>query len=370
MDFTFYMPAQVFSGEGCLAAHFDRVAALGRRCLLVTGRHGAAASGALAEVQTLCGQNGIETFVFDGIAANPLLSSCTAAARMAQQVRAEFIIGIGGGSAMDAAKAIAWLAANRAEDVAGLYARTLPQPPLACVLIGTTAGTGSEVTAVSVLTVDGSGQKKSVTDPRCYARYVFADPRYTASMSPAITASTALDAFAHAAEGYLSPLCTDAPAAFAEKAMPLLAEGLRALCAGRNDAAVRQSLLYGSLWAGMVINQTGTAFPHPLGYILTEQCGTPHGMACAVFLPALLERAERYAPDKQERIAACFGGRDELFRVLRTLTAPAPRLRAEQIEACRDRLTGCKHYARTPGDFDAEQALALLRQVCGTEDTE
>ena len=368
MDLNFYMPVRVFSGTGCLSAQFDKVAALGRRCLIVTGQHGARESGALDAALQLCRQYKVEATVYPDIPANPLLSRCETAAQAAQTVRAQFVFGIGGGSVLDAAKVIAWLAANRPEDTDGLYARTLRCAPLPCVLVGTTAGTGSEVTAVSVLTVDATGRKKSVTDPRLYARYAFADAAYTASLPREQAVSTALDALCHAAEGMLSPLCEEAPMLFAEKALSLLGHGMPALCGPEPpDAAARQVLLYGSIWAGLVINQTGTAFPHPMGYILTEQYGVPHGMASAVFLPALLRRAGAFTPMRLMRLYRAFGGGDALADVLEALVRCDVRMTPEQIEAQRERLTGCKHYARTPGGFDERLALQTLYEVCGPE---
>lgn len=358
--FDFYMPTQVFGGENCLARHFEAVAALGKRCLVVTGKNGAKQSGALEDIQALCAAHGIQTAVFDGICANPLLSDCVAAAKAAQDRRVQFVVGIGGGSVMDAAKVIAWLAANDAADTEALYARTLPHLPLPCVLIGTTAGTGSEVTAVSVLTEDASGRKKSVTDARCYAKYVFADARYTHSMSLETTVSTALDALCHAAEGYLSPTCGQASAAFAEQAFALLGEGFAALLQGENK---REAMLYGSLWAGLVINQTGTAFPHPMGYILTEEYGVPHGLATAVFLPALLERARQYCPERLQRLQETFGGAALLEQVTQRYIHLDVAMTVQQVEQNRARLTGCKHYQKTPGGFSAQQALALLQRL-------
>lgn len=362
MTFDFYMPVQVFGGEGCLQRHFDKVAALGARCLIVTGKNGARQSGALEELLHLCAQHGVAAAVFDGIGENPLCSACTAAAAAAQKADACFIVGIGGGSVMDAAKVIAWLASNDANDIEGLYARTLPCAPLPCVLVGTTAGTGSEVTAVSVLTRDETGRKLSVTDARCYARYVFADARYTQSMPPQVAWSTALDALCHAAEGYLSPFCDDAAALFACRAFELLGQGMAALLAGQADDVARQALLSASLWAGMVINSQGTAFPHPMGYILTEQFGVPHGKATAAFLPALLLRAQQHCPQKRATLGRCFG-EDTLQQVLGRCTLPEISMSPAQVEDCRARLTGCKHYARTPGGFDADAALALLQQL-------
>ena len=143
MDFNFFMPVQVFSGEGCLAQHADVLTALGRRCLVVTGRNSAKASGALDDVLRVLEERKIDYTLCPAIGPNPLVSQCQAAACAAEACRADFLIGIGGGSVMDAVKAAAWLAANHIGDTDRLFAGTLRHPPLPIVLIGTTAGTGS-----------------------------------------------------------------------------------------------------------------------------------------------------------------------------------------------------------------------------------
>lgn len=372
MNFTFHMPVQVFSGEGCVAAHGSLLRTLGRRCLVLTGEHGARESGALEETLATLKEAGVEATVFPGVGQNPLVSQCQQAAYTAEICRAEFVIGIGGGSVMDAAKAAAWLATNRVEQTARLFAGTLRRAPLPLVLIGTTAGTGSEVSAVSVLTLDNdipgvakAGCKKSITHPHCYARYAFADPRYTHSMPRNTTISTALDALCHAAEGFLSPTCGDVPAVFAEKALPMVSEGLQWLATHEElpPPALRETLLYGSLWAGLVLNAIGTAYPHPFGYVLTEDFAVPHGMACAVFLPSLVTRAEAYAPARAARLFELCGGRTAFYETLEKLTTASVVMTEEQIAGYIARWQGLKNFARTPGGFSAEEGGALLRQL-------
>lgn len=366
MDFNFFMPVQIFSGEGCLPQHAGVLRSLGRRCLVVTGRHSAKASGALDDVVRVLEEQNIDYTLCPAIGPNPLVSQCQTAACAAEACRADFLIGIGGGSVMDAVKAAAWLAANHIGDTDRLFAGTLRHPPLPAVLIGTTAGTGSEVSATAVLTLDDTGRKRSVTHPNCYARYVFADARYTASMSRTSTVSTALDALSHAVEGWFAPGCGDVITAFGEKALPLVSAGLRELAAAPDtlpDAAGRERLFYGSLWAGMVLNATGTAFPHPFGYILTEDFDVPHGMACAVFLPAFTRRAEQYAPERAAQLFALCGGRDSYYTTLRTLTDVRITMTDEQIGAYSARWPGLKNLPRTPGGFTPEDGIALFREL-------
>ncbi len=366
MDFTFHMPVQIFSGEGCLKDKGERLRALGRRCLIVTSAHAAKASGALDDAMEVLEAAGVTATVFPGIGANPLLSQCQVAAFTAETCRSDFILGIGGGSVMDASKAAAWLAANGSTQGYELMAGALRRPALPLVLVGTTAGTGSEVSATAVLTLDRERRKQSITNPECYARYVFADPRYTHSTSRETTVCTALDAFSHAAEGWFAPGCGNVITAFGERALAMVSGGLYWLTAnpGLPDPAMREQLYYGSLWAGMVLNACGTAFPHPLGYILTEEYSLPHGAACAVFLPAFLRRAEEQEPRRAEQFYALCGGRERVLAMLEALT---PRLDVtmtkEKIDGYRPRWTGLKNFARTPGGFTPDEAAEVFRSL-------
>lgn len=365
MDFNFFMPVQIISGENCIRLHKTVLQTLGRRCFILTGGHAAAASGALADVRDALREANAETAVFTGIGENPLLSKCREAAIAAEKFHAEFIVGIGGGSVMDASKAAAWLAANGEAGGEDLMNKKLSNPPLPLVLVGTTAGTGSEVSAAAVMTIDGENRKRSVTDPKCYARTVFADPRYTCSMPRNTTVSTALDAFSHAAEGWFAPGCGDVISSFGEKALPLVTEGLYWLAEhdGLPDQKLREQLYYGSLWAGMVLNATGTAFPHPLGYLLTENYGLPHGMACAVFLPAFLRRAEEYSPERANRFFELCGGCGKVYAMLKKLVSYSISMTEEQANAYSKRWIGNKNFTRVPGGFTAEDAAAVYREL-------
>lgn len=365
MDFSLYMPVRVISGEGCVRSHAAALQEMGERFLILTGSGSAKASGALDDVQEVLRQAGAVFHVFDGITANPLLSQCRAAARLAQDIRADAVIGIGGGSVMDAAKAAAWLAANDPDDTASLYALSLAHPPVPLALIGTTAGTGSEVTATAVLTSDADRRKRSVVHSHCYARVAFADPRYTATMSYATTVSTALDALSHTVEGWFSPTCGDPATLCGEKAFSLLCPNLLRLAGGESpDRAMRQELLYGSLWAGLVLNASGTAFPHPFSYILTEDFSIPHGKACAVFLPAFTRRSETFAPERAQRMFALCGGRDRYYHMLEDLTHDVHiSMTPSEIEGYAVRWPGLKNFARTPGGFTPADGVELFGRL-------
>ena len=367
LEFDFYMPVKVISGFHCVTENAELLKEFGSSAFIVTGTGSAVKSGALQETCMALAKAGITYSIFDRIGPNPLVSSCYDAGVAAREHKAAFIIGIGGGSALDASKAAAIYAANPQLEPEEIFNRDYPLVPLPLVLIGTTAGTGSEVTAVSVLTVDETGHKRSITDPRCYARLSFADPRYTYSMPLDVTISTALDALSHAVEGWFSPSCTDITALFAEKAVRLVWECLHQLYYDKAlpDEAMREKLYYGSLYAGMVLNRTGTAFPHPMGYVLTEDYSVPHGRACASFLPALVSRARISCEDKYNLYMGWMDTDfDGFYRIISCLADTNKiHMTKEQINAYGGRWESLKNFANTPGGFSRELAVELLQKL-------
>ena len=360
MDFNFYMPARILSGKGVILQNAAELKALGGRCLIVTGARSAKASGALDDAFSSLEKEWISYAVYDKIEANPLAGTCQEAGNLAREMGADFILGIGGGSPLDSAKAAAIYATNPGLTTEGMLQKKWKNP---LVLIGTTSGTGSEVSSTSVLTWE-DGRKRAVTHPDLYANLVFADPQYTYSMNRELSITTALDAFSHAAEGFLSPVCTDIAIVCAQKALPVLWEGLKVLDAGEVlSATQKDALYYASLWAGMVLNATGTAFPHPFGYILTEDYNIPHGRACATFLPALVLCGMENSSERAAALFDCLHCTfSDLSDVLTRLSATSHiRMTAKQIEAYSTRWEHLKNFKNVPGGFDVSRGITLFR---------
>jgi alcohol dehydrogenase class IV len=292
MNFNLYMPVKVISGEGCVIKNASEFKRLGNRCLIITGQGSARKSGALEDVMKALAFGGVEYDVFDKVGPNPLVSVCHWAGAAARYFDAEFIIGIGGGSPIDASKAAAIFATNEALQPMNIYNSSHENKALPLCFIGTTAGTGSEVTPISVLTVDIQNIKKSINFNDCYARVVFADPKYTQSCPYDLTVSVALDALCHTVEGYYATRGGDIAREFAIIAVKLLWKNIYKLYESPDrtpNAAEREELYYGSLWAGLTLNHALTGFPHPAGYVLTTEYNIPHGKACAVFLSAYIQ---------------------------------------------------------------------------------
>ncbi len=363
----FYLPTRLFTGRGAVAEQADRLAALGGRCLIVTSGTAARRCGALGDVTAALDSRGVSWEVFDGVRPNPTAASCLEAGRAARAFGARFVVGIGGGSPLDAAKAVAVCAANPELDEAGLLARSWAREPLPVVLVGTTAGTGSEVTPISVLT-DGTGRKRGVRDEKLYAALSLGDPRYTESMPLAVTASTGVDALAHCVESYFNRTATDISRAFALQGIAALLPPLGTVAEGRlPDAGERDALYRGSILGGMAISVAGTVLPHNMGYYLTENHGVAHGFACAAFLPALLRHAEEADPAAFRALERRVGAdADALKGLLRGLVPDhGVRLTAEEIEALLPRYEGAAQVQNTVGGVAAEELRRILTETYG-----
>ncbi len=366
MTYSVYMPVKCFWGNGCVTENSSALS-LGKACLIVTGKNSAKLSGALDDTIKVLKKEGISYGIFDGIGENPLISVCHKAGEAARKINADFILGIGGGSVLDASKAIAIYSSNPGLSPIDIYKREYGNKALPVALIGTTAGTGSEVTAVAVLTNDETGIKKSISGPDCYAAVSFCDPKYTYSMSYKTTVSTALDAFAHAVEGYFTQKCDGILRLFAEKCIPELYSCLEIL--SKTDTVpeeIREKLYYASIYAGLVINTCGTAFPHPLGYVLTENYGVPHGMACAAFFAPFIDRCAQFSPEKFSAFCKMTDNTDKVKTVISSLTdlggAATGKENAEKY-ALRWQSVIPRNFPASPGGLTQKEAAEILARI-------
>lgn len=363
----FFVPTDLQVSGGCVAAAGKALRKLGESCLIVTGKTAARASGALQDVCAVLDDRQIRHVQYDHIAQNPTVTSCMEAGRVAFAAEAQFILGIGGGSALDATKAVAVFAANPDLSEAELYAYTWHNPPLPVVCVGTTAGTGSEVTSVSVLT-NAAGRKQSIRDDRLYPVLSLGDARYTLSLPDRFTCSCAVDAAAHCIESFFSTQHTDMSRMFALRGASMLAPLFHKICTDgvQNLTLSDREILYlASLYGGYAISITGTAFPHAMGYFLTENYSVPHGIACAVFLPAFLRHAYGCEKDDVKTFIAQTGCTiEEWISLLRSVTPDcAVHLSESEIETLRPRFQNNRGLLRSPGTVTADDALCIIRNL-------
>ena len=361
----FFMPTDLITGQNCVEKNAQKLARYGKRCLIVTGGSAARRSGALDETEAALRSQNIAFSCFSGVAPNPTLASCQEGGRLAHEFGAEFIVGIGGGSPLDAAKAISVFAANPDMTEEGFYSAVWPNKPLPIVLIGTTAGTGSEVTSVSVLT-DSAGRKHSIHDRRIYAALALGDARYTMSLPRAATLSTGIDALAHCVESYFSKKADLISRMFAIRGIRLGLPVLQQVTeSGEMPTPEQREALYrASLLGGMAINPTGTVFPHNVGYYLTENYSIPHGFASTVFMPELLRHVRECEPELTEAFYTESGtSEDELcLLVEKTVPVRGIRLSEEEIRAALPRWENNGSVRNTVGTVRTEEIAAMLRK--------
>ena len=344
MNCKFYMPTNVLMGENCVRENAKLFSELGTRALLVTGARSAKLCGAQDDVIAVLSECGIEYQVFDKIMANPVIDVVYEGAEAAKKMKADLIISIGGGSPMDAGKAIALLAAQdiKRED---LFSGDYGDEILNMIHIPTTSGTGSEVTQYSVLTNEAAETKMSISSPLLFPKAALLDPRYTMGLGAKSTVNTAIDAFSHAVEGMLSVRAnriTDQLACDAISAIASCFGALRLTAAGASGMLSyeeREKLQYASMIAGIVIAHTGTTAVHSMGYSLTFFKGADHGRANGLLLADFLKfTAARLADEKRsdvtDRIFAAAGlsGADELRALLSGLLGEREAVSEEEIQ--------------------------------------
>lgn len=360
-----YMPVKLMTGKGILAENKEVFRSLGKRCLIITSAHSARLSGALSDLENLLKQLDIVYAIYDSIKENPTVISCIEAGRMAHDYKADFVIGAGGGSVLDASKTASVAASNPSLTETDIYAQNWISKPLPLILVGTTAGTGSEVTSVSVMT-NSSGMKKSIHNKDLYALYAFSDPEYTRSMPEKVRVSTAIDALAHLIESYFSKKASDLSRAYSFQGIRMLYPMLKKLQHKEELSTADLETIYdASILGGLAINLTGTVFCHTLGYYFTEHYQIPHGFACALFTNELLD----YEAVKQEEYAKIFFDtlqirKEDLKNVISALLPEyAFHLSLEEIDQILPRYENNNSVRNTYGTLNIEDIRNILLRL-------
>ena len=368
MKMDFFMPVHVISGADCVRENAE-LFKLGGSCVIVTGKNSAIKSGALDDVIDVLCDAGIEYLVFDGVHENPLVSECFDGGQAAYAAGAEFVIAIGGGSPMDAAKAIAAYAANPSISPETIYQVDKLAPSLPIIAIPTTAGTGSEVNPYAVLSIDGEDKKKTFNSPYSYPKYAFLDPKYTYSCSLSTTISCAIDAFCHCIESYNSPKATflsELAAVFGAKKIWRELEHLER--GGEIGAKTRERLLNAACAGGVAINATGTGFPHPMGYNLTFNNDVPHGRACGAFTGKYVECCMRdpIGAERMTKFALKIGATpEEIATRIPRLADVHLKLSEEEIDAFVEKVGGAGNFKNAHYVVSPDEAKTIYRELFG-----
>ena len=298
---------RIFFGAGAienLAAEIRRLG--GKRVALVTDP-GIAKAGLDVPVRAELRKGRLGHEVFSGVEPDPPIGNAEAAAAMAREMRADVVVGLGGGSAMDTAKAAAVLLGNPGPLTLYAGVNQVPRPGPPTMFIPTTAGTGSEATCVAVLTDTERKVKMGVFSDLMFGRAAFLDPALTLGLPPAATAHTGLDALIHGIESYTGRSVSLLSETLALQSIELAARHLRRAYADGGDLEARAGMLKSSLLAGMAFTTTQCAAAHSFSMALGGAHHIPHGLATTLFLPAVMEYNLIACPEKFARIAEKFG---------------------------------------------------------------
>ncbi|NCB93767.1 MAG: iron-containing alcohol dehydrogenase [Clostridia bacterium] len=283
----------------------------GKKALIVTGQGSTKKSGLLDRVLKLLETEGMESVVYDKAVPNPLASTAKAGAAVAKEEGCDVVIGLGGGSIMDCAKAVAFLAVNEGEPFDYIYGKKQSDRSLPIVLVPTTCGTGSEGNGFAVLTDDETLDKKSLRTNAIVAKASIIDPKLMTTMPKSVFASVGFDALCHCMEAYLSKTCQPIVELEAICGIQLLGENLLKAYNDYNDKDAWSAVTLASTFGGMVINQAGVVAPHGLEHPASGLRNITHGRGLAALTPVIYERSISSAPEKFAKISQLLGGTDE-----------------------------------------------------------
>lgn len=359
MRFEFATATRIVFGAGVLREVGPLAAELGARPLVVSGRTAARAAPLLA----LLAEQSFDPVVF-AVAGEPTTEDVRRGVALAQERACDFVIGFGGGSPMDAAKAIAALLTNDGAllDYLEVIGRGQPlaQPAAPIIAIPTTAGTGAEVTRNAVLASPERRLKVSLRSPHMLPRLALVDPELTYSVPPAVTASTGLDAFTQLVEPYVSPATSPLTDGICQEGLRRAARSLRRAYQDGGNVHAREDLAVASLCGGLALANAKLGAVHGFAGVLGGLFDAPHGAICGRLLPEVMTVNVRALREREPDNPALARYAD-----IACLLTGAPDAWAEDAvtwsaELCRElAIPGLATYGVTPTEFPVIVAAAV-----------
>lgn len=276
-------PKRVLIGEGVLANLAQEMKDFPKKGIIITGGQSTKRSGTLDRV--LKALDGFDCLVYDQVTKEPSTAMVDMARAAARDFGAGFVIGLGGGSALDVAKATAGLYHLDTSTQACMDQKVFDKANIPFIGIPTTAGTGSEITLNAVLYSETTENKQSIAAPWFQAEIALVDSELTISMPASLTAATGMDALTHAIESYTSTVANEVTRAVALEAIEAIGKGLIAACQDGENRQARLQMAKGSALAALAFSQTGVGIAHAISHPLGAEFHIPHGVANAILLP-------------------------------------------------------------------------------------
>lgn len=362
-------PGASHVGWGAVGVLGQEAAALGSRALLVTGRRALREAGVTDRLVALLTDAGVGAEPFELVPPEPEVEAVDAARRAIRERGCDLVVGAGGGSAMDTAKAAAALAFEDAPTAEFHGGRQITRPGLPHIAVATTSGTGAEVTRNSVLTDPATRLKKSIRGDGVMPTVSITDPELTLSCPPEVTAAAGVDALVQAIESFFSVHAIPTTEALSLAAVRLIVEHLPTAFTEGDSREARAAMSEGSYMAGLALGSARLGAVHGLAHPVGLCYGLAHGVVCGALMPPVLRSNIRAAPEKCEALRAAMGGDPvQLFcamldrlDLLRTLGDYPDETWEREIVAY---AVGSGSGKANPTPVDEAYVRAVLAEVC------
>lgn len=288
-EFSFSVPQNIIVGRGAMAKLPEAAKKLGGSRALIISDPQLEKLGSVQKAADYLAEAGIAVETFTDIEANPSVETVDKATEKFKSSGADFLVALGGGSPMDVSKAVGVLAKYGGSITEYEGAHKVPGKIVPLIALPTTAGTGSEVTAFSVITDHSRDYKLTVFSYELFPAYAILDAELIMTAPASVAAACGIDAFIHAEEAYISTAASPFSDAMAEKAMELIGGNIRRFVANRMDAEAAEAMMTGSLFAGLAFSFARLGNVHAMSHPVSAYFNVPHGVANAVLLPIIAE---------------------------------------------------------------------------------
>ncbi len=306
--FELRFPTKIVFGRDSVDQIGEESRQYGDRALLVTGRSAMRKAGIIDRVTELLRASGFkEIHIYDQVEHDPSTETVDRGTELAREGRDDVVIGIGGGSALDAAKAIACMVKNEGLVAEYQVGREIEKPGIPFIALPTTAGTGAEITKNAVLTNKAERLKQSVRSPFMIAKVAIVDPVLTVTMPPRVTAATGMDALTQAIEAYVTLASNPLTDTLALRSISLISHNLVQAFTDGSDMEARESVALGSLMGGMAFANSSLGAVHGLAHPTGALFDVPHGVICALLLPYVMAYNLPVRTTKYAQIAEATG---------------------------------------------------------------
>ena len=385
MQFTISTKSTVFFGENTSGQVGEKVKALGCSKVLCVYDQGVKDAGIADSIAKSLENAGLTVVRYGGVLPDPPDTMVNECGELARKEMVDGVVGVGGGSTLDTAKAVNVLLGNPGPIANYYFVPGKPdhRPGKPLILIPTTAGTASEVTYVAVLTNTATNRKGGVKGAATMASLAIVDPLLTVGMPPRLTAATGMDAFAHALEAYTSALRNPMSDLLAEKAIELAAQNLPKAVSNGSDVEARTNMSFACLIAGMSFNDATPHFGHAFGHTLGSFHHVPHGIACAIAQPGVIQVIAGVMPDKVRRVGELMGlelGKDldsaelgsrvseEIARFTRTIGVPTLKelnINESDLSTIAEGMLSDVCFRFLPVKLEVQDVLGVLQKAYG-----